>query len=59
MDRQVNRGTIGAEDKLIALSHIADHDRLADFGQCDLVIEAATEKELVKRFDLQGADAAS
>jgi 3-hydroxybutyryl-CoA dehydrogenase len=49
MDRQVNRGTIGAEDKMFALSRITTTTDYAAFGTCDLAIEAATEKEEVKR----------
>ena len=48
MDRQVNRGTIGAEDKFDAISRITTTTDYASFGDCDLVIEAATEKESVK-----------
>ena len=48
MDRQVNRGTIGVEDKLLALSRITPTTDYADFADCDMVIEAATEKEEVK-----------
>ena len=48
MDRQVNRGTISAEDKLIGLSHVETSTDFSAFGDCDLVIEAATEKEEVK-----------
>ena len=48
MDRQVNRGTIGVEDKLDAISRITTTTDYASFGDCDLVIEAATEKETVK-----------
>jgi 3-hydroxybutyryl-CoA dehydrogenase len=48
MDRQVNRGSIGAEDKILALSRISTTTDYADFGECDLVIESATEKEEIK-----------
>ena len=48
MDRQVNRGTIDAEDKLAALARITTTTDYAAFGDCDMVIEAATEKEQVK-----------
>ena len=48
MDRQVNRGTIGAEDKLLAVSRITTTTDYAAFADCDMVIEAATEKEEVK-----------
>jgi 3-hydroxybutyryl-CoA dehydrogenase len=49
MDRQVNRGLISAEDKMEALARVHTTSDYADFGDCDLVIEAATEKEDVKR----------
>lgn len=48
MDRQVNRGTIGAEDKMLAMSRIITTTDYAAFSDCDMVIEAATEKEQVK-----------
>jgi 3-hydroxybutyryl-CoA dehydrogenase len=48
MDRQVNRGTISADQKAEALDRIAATATLADLGQADLIIEAATEKEAVK-----------
>ncbi len=48
MDRQVNRGTIGAEDKMLAMSHITTTTDYAAFSDCDMVIECATEKEEVK-----------
>ncbi|HLJ06109.1 MAG TPA: 3-hydroxybutyryl-CoA dehydrogenase [Acetobacteraceae bacterium] len=49
MDRQVNRSLISEDAKIEALSHIhttTDYDAL---GEADFVIEAATEKEDVKR----------
>ncbi len=49
MDRQVKRGLISAEDKAAALSRISTTTDYATFGTCDLVVEAATEKEEVKR----------
>lgn len=49
MERQVSRGKISAEDKAAALSRIATTLTLADLGQTDLIIEAATEKETVKQ----------
>jgi 3-hydroxybutyryl-CoA dehydrogenase len=49
MDRQVNRGTITAAARAAALSRIAATPTLADLGQTDLIIEAATEKEAVKQ----------
>ena len=49
MDRQVNRGLISAEDKAEGLARVSTTTDYAAFADCDLVIEAATEKEDVKR----------
>ena len=49
MDRQVNRTLITAEDRDAALGRITTSTDYAVFGDADLVIEAATEKEEVKR----------
>jgi 3-hydroxybutyryl-CoA dehydrogenase len=49
MARQVSRKRISEEDKQAALRRIATADTLDGFSDCDLVIEAATEKEDVKR----------
>jgi 3-hydroxybutyryl-CoA dehydrogenase len=49
MDRQVAKGAITALDKEAALARIARSSDYALFDRCDLVIEAATEKEEVKR----------
>ena len=48
MDRQVNRKLISDEDKHEALGRIATATDYESFGDADLVIEAATEKEDVK-----------
>jgi 3-hydroxybutyryl-CoA dehydrogenase len=49
MDRQVNRKLIAEEDKLEALARIHTSMEYAELGDADLVIEAATEKEEIKR----------
>jgi 3-hydroxybutyryl-CoA dehydrogenase len=49
IERQVAKGRVGAEEKTIALARIHPTADLADFKACDLVIEAATEREDVKR----------
>jgi len=49
MDRQVNRTLITAEDKADALARIRTTTDYTKFENSDLVIEAATEKEDVKR----------
>src|SRR5215469_16067288 len=47
--RQVSRGKITDADKSAALKRIATGNDYAIFGDCDIVIEAAAEKEAVKR----------
>src|SRR5207253_11379737 len=49
MARQVSRKRISEEDRQAALKGIAPADKFDAFEDCDLVIEAATEKEDVKR----------
>ncbi|MCX7646234.1 MAG: 3-hydroxybutyryl-CoA dehydrogenase [Rhodobacteraceae bacterium] len=49
LDRQIARGKITAEDKAAALGRIRTTLTLADLGKCDLIIEAATERETVKQ----------
>jgi 3-hydroxybutyryl-CoA dehydrogenase len=49
IERQVSKGRVSSEDKQIALAHIHTTADFAEFGGCDLVIEAATEREEVKR----------
>jgi len=49
LSRQVARGTIREEDKDAALARIHTGLDYALFGDCDMVIEAATEKEDIKR----------
>jgi 3-hydroxybutyryl-CoA dehydrogenase len=49
MERQVNRSLISAEDKIEALGRITPCTDYAMFQHADLVVEAATEKEEVKR----------
>lgn len=48
MDRQVSRKLISEDDKLAALSRIVTATEQAPLGDCDMVVEAATEKEAVK-----------
>lgn len=47
--RQVARGRITEDDSKAALARIRTTTALSDLGQCDLVIEAATERESVKQ----------
>ena len=49
LGRQVARGRIREDEKSAALAHIDTTPDFSGFGECDMVIEAATEKESVKR----------
>jgi 3-hydroxybutyryl-CoA dehydrogenase len=49
MDRQVKKGTLTEDAKTKALGRIKTGTDYAIFGECDLVIEAATENEAIKR----------
>jgi 3-hydroxybutyryl-CoA dehydrogenase len=49
MARQVSRRKISEEERQAALKHISGVDSIDALSDCDLVIEAATEKEDVKR----------
>ncbi|HUZ71859.1 MAG TPA: 3-hydroxybutyryl-CoA dehydrogenase [Stellaceae bacterium] len=49
LSRQVARGKVKEADKDAALAHIKTATGYDGFGDCDIVIEAATEREAVKR----------
>ena len=49
LDRQVGRGAITLEDKGRTMALVSTSADYASFAECDFVIEAATEKEDVKR----------
>jgi 3-hydroxybutyryl-CoA dehydrogenase len=49
IERQVARGKVLPADKRAAMERIGTTLKLADLGQCDLIIEAATERETVKQ----------
>ncbi len=49
MDRQVSKGLISQDDKDAALARVKYAKDLKALGNCDLVIEAATEEEDIKR----------
>jgi 3-hydroxybutyryl-CoA dehydrogenase len=49
MARQVSKGALSEADRQHALSRIAPAASYEDLGGCDLVVEAATENEEVKR----------
>ena len=48
LERQVSRGKITAEEKAATLARIGTTLTLTELGPCDLIIEAATEREDVK-----------
>ncbi|MGR3572958.1 3-hydroxybutyryl-CoA dehydrogenase [Brevirhabdus sp.] len=48
LDRQVSRQAVTEEQKAEALRRIGATLTLSDLGRCDLIIEAATERETVK-----------
>ena len=49
LTRQVSRKLISEEDRRAALTRISPADSLDKLGDCDLVIESASEKEEIKR----------
>ncbi|WP_426954505.1 3-hydroxybutyryl-CoA dehydrogenase [Muricoccus radiodurans] len=49
MDRQVSKGQVTAADKDAALARITASTGMEALGDCDIVIEAATEKEAIKQ----------
>ena len=49
IDRQIAKGAVTEADKAAALGFISTSTHYNAFANCDLVIEAATEKEDVKR----------
>jgi 3-hydroxybutyryl-CoA dehydrogenase len=49
LDRQISRGRLTEAERDQALAGIATGTEYALFGDCDVVIEAATEKEAIKR----------
>ncbi len=49
LDRQVSKGKLSVEHKVEALGRISTGTEYAIFGDCDLVIEAASENEQIKR----------
>ena len=54
LDRQVSRGRVEAADRDAALARISTGTDYKQFADCDLVIEAATENEAVKREIFKG-----
>ena len=49
LDRQVSKGTIESGAREAAFARIKTADGYADLASCDIVIEAATEREEIKR----------
>lgn len=49
LDRQVEKGKVTAEAKAAALANLSTVTKMADLAHCDLVVEAATENEEVKK----------
>ena len=49
MDRQVSKGALSAGAKAEAMERVTTSTDYAAFAGCDIVIEAATEKEEIKR----------
>ncbi|MCB1504171.1 MAG: 3-hydroxybutyryl-CoA dehydrogenase [Hyphomicrobiaceae bacterium] len=49
MSRQVSKGMIAEDDRKVAMDRISYAPDYNAFGDCDLVIEAATEDENIKR----------
>jgi 3-hydroxybutyryl-CoA dehydrogenase len=49
MDRQVAKGTLAANERAAALDRITTTGDYAAFSDCDIVIEAATEREELKK----------
>ncbi|HEY5207933.1 MAG TPA: 3-hydroxybutyryl-CoA dehydrogenase [Stellaceae bacterium] len=49
LERQVARGKLGEDEKNTALKRIHTGTEFKTLGQCDVVIEAATEREELKR----------
>ena len=48
LDRQIAKGALEEAQKTEALGRISTTQTLTDLGPCDLIIEAATEREAVK-----------
>ncbi len=49
LTRQVTRNRITDEQRKTAVDRILPAEKMEDFGDCDIVVEAATEREDVKR----------
>src|SRR6185312_1976358 len=49
LERQVAKTKLSVEEHAVTMARIHTTHELSDFGDCDLVIEAATEQEETKR----------
>ncbi len=56
LDRRVQKGKMGAEDRKNVLERLSTTTRLEDFKDCDFVIEAAAEQVLLKQEIFQTLD---
>lgn len=54
MDRQVSKGKLSEADKTTALARIGSAPKVEGLKDCDIVIEAATENEDIKRKIFEG-----
>lgn len=54
LDRQIAKGKLTEDEKAQILARISTTQTLADLGQSDLIIEAATEREDVKNTIFEG-----
>ena len=58
LDKLVQKGKLKPEDRVAAMAHIAIADNYAGFDGCDLVVEAATENQELKKKIFQDLDKA-
>jgi 3-hydroxybutyryl-CoA dehydrogenase len=49
IERQHSKGQLTEADKQAALNRISSHDNMAALADCELVVEAATENEQIKK----------
>ena len=59
LERRVEKGKLSAEEKESILGRLQTTTRLEDFGECDFVIEAATENIALKKEIFQTLDRVS
>ena len=57
MDRQIQKGAMAEADKKAAEKRLGTSTKMADLKDCDLIIEAATENEEVKKKIFKEVDA--